>query len=37
MKTREEKLLDQLFGEEKKKLTEQQTLIGKTPKQIVWA
>jgi len=37
MKTREEKLLDQLFGEEKRKLAEQQTLIGKTPKQIVWA
>lgn len=36
MKTREEKLLDQLFGEEKRKLAEGK-IIGKNPQQVIWA
>lgn len=36
MKTREEKLLDELFGEEKRKLAEGK-LIGRKPTNVIWA
>lgn len=36
MKTKEEKLLDELFGEEKRKLAQGQ-LLGKRPTNVVWA
>jgi|OM-RGC.v1.030113059 hypothetical protein len=36
MKTKEEKLLDELFGQEKRKLMTG-AIIGKKPTQVVWA
>ncbi|MBM3201318.1 MAG: hypothetical protein FJZ56_02795 [Chlamydiae bacterium] len=36
MKTKEEKLLDNLFGEEKRKLAEGR-IVGKTPTGVIWS
>ena len=37
MKTDEEKLLDQLFGEEKRKLAEGRIVGGRKPQEVIWA
>jgi len=36
LKTKEERLLDELFGEEKRKIA-QGRIVGKTPTNVIWA